>query len=161
MLPQFVGILPTITNQLARKSVRAHSRERITIVGNRFATLSAKTRHSPTIVLRFEQHQTLDPRQQPNRRRLAIFAVNVDPSPQFAVSVPIRSQSAARSAVSPSPAVRSCSLYSALPEPDPRTTIVVGHNGSSWRFKATCGHVKQTAKALARRLCAGFFCLEK
>ena len=32
-----------------------------------------------------------------------------------------------------------------------------GCQSTSWRFKATCGHVKQTAKALARRLCAGFF----
>jgi hypothetical protein len=40
---------------------------------------------------------------------------------------------------------------------NPPTTIMKGNNWTSWRFKATCGHVKQTAKALARRLRAGFF----
>ena len=38
----------------------------------------------------------------------------------------------------------------------PRTTIVK-ETREPWRFKATCGHVKQSAKALARRLRAGFF----
>jgi hypothetical protein len=31
----------------------------------------------------------------------------------------------------------------------------------SWRFKATCGHVKQSAKALAWRFRAGFFVIAR
>ena len=48
-------------------------------------------------------------------------------------------------------------VNSALHRPKPSTTISERAQLNPWRFKATCGHVKHSAKALARRLCAGFF----
>ncbi len=56
--------------------------------------------------------------------------------------------------------VRNAQL-SALQKSQPLTTIVKAYNETSWRFKATCGHVKQSAKALAWRFRAGFFVIAR